>query len=184
MATRNDPKRNKVVAKVVEATRKLDDPSLDPHILFDRASNDELERYTPEMLALSAVHAKQELTAWDHRTPRITIRDHEGIEIDGAPVSILSITGRDMPFLFDSVMGEVSSTVRDIYLAVHPILLLRGEHDLEHYSPDKHLGTSERVSHIQLHLPHLAAAAADELIKHLKSILKQVHAAVEDWPAM
>jgi len=180
MATRSDPKRNKTIARASEAAKALGEPLLDPHLLFDRASNDDLARYTPEMLALTAVHARKELAAWNGHNPRVTISDSVGVELDGETISILSITGRDMPFLFDSVMGEVTSTVRDVYLAIHPILSA-GENGNAAPAGDKH---AERVSHIEIHLPQLAQPTSDALVERLASILKQVHAAVEDWPAM
>ncbi len=184
MAAGSDPKRNRRISQVEQTAGRMGQPFLDPHALFDRASKDDLARYTPEMLALAAIHAKEELQGWDRKSARVTVRTREGIAVDGEPVSILAITDRNMPFIFDSVMAEVTSTVRDLFLAIHPILLVRSDAPAELHDPRKHGEPSERISHIQIHLPRQTDAAAKALIERLGSVLGQVHAAVQDWPAM
>ncbi|HET7411321.1 MAG TPA: NAD-glutamate dehydrogenase, partial [Pararhizobium sp.] len=184
MTARNDPKRSRKISRVDESVRKLGRPFLDPHILFDRASNDDLTGYSLEMLALTAVHAQSEIDAWNHDAARITIGTKADLEFDGEPLSILAITDRDMPFLFDSVMAEVAASCRDIHLAVHPIILAIKGKALELYTADKRSEPAERISHMQIHLPEQDAAAAAALIRRLKAVLHQVHAAVGDWGAM
>jgi glutamate dehydrogenase len=102
MASRTNPKRE----KQIEAARKIaaatGETHLDPEILFGRASNDDMERYSPEMLALAAVHAARELAAWSGASPRVNIEQVANIDPDGMPVSILSITDHNMPFLYES----------------------------------------------------------------------------------
>ena len=184
MANKSDPRRSKRIAKAVEAARQTGQPFLDPYALFDRASNDDLARYTPQMLALAAIHAQEELSAWNRDTARITIRTREGLEVDGEPLSILAITDSNMPFIFDSVMAEVTSTFRDLHFAIHPILLLRENAPAELHTAEKQSDPSERISHIQVHLPRQTDAEMEDLIRRLKSVLDQVHATVRDWPAM
>lgn len=63
MAPKTNPKREKQIEaarKIAAATGKA---HLDPEILFGRASNDDMELYSPEMLALAAAHAAKELAA-------------------------------------------------------------------------------------------------------------------------
>ncbi|MGG2478521.1 hypothetical protein ACNVD4_24370, partial [Rhizobium sp. BR5] len=47
----------------------------------------------------------------------ISISQAEGVAPRDVPVTILTIIGRNMPFLYDSVMGEVTNTYRGLYLA-------------------------------------------------------------------
>ena len=54
MAARNNPKREKQIESARKIAAATGEAHLDPEILFGRASNDDLELYTPEMLALSA----------------------------------------------------------------------------------------------------------------------------------
>ena len=52
--------------------------------------------------------------------PVISVETVDGIAPNGGDVSVLSVTDRNMPFLYDSIMGEVTSTHRDILLADAP----------------------------------------------------------------
>ncbi|NTG88325.1 NAD-glutamate dehydrogenase [Rhizobium rhizogenes] len=184
MASRTNPKRE----KQIEAARKIaaatGEPHLDPEILFGRASNDDMERYSPEMLALAAVHAAKELAAWSGTSPRVSIEQVTDIDPDGVPVSILSITDHNMPFLYESVMGEVTSSYRDLHMAVHPILVIEKGKQPSLYSADHPSDPAHRVSHIQLHLAPLTAAQATDLIKRVQTVLDQTHLTVSDWKSM
>ncbi|MDL2399756.1 NAD-glutamate dehydrogenase [Rhizobium mayense] len=184
MASRTNPKRE----KQIEAARKIaaatGEAHLDPEILFGRASNDDLERYSPEMLALASVHAARELAAWSGTSPRVSIEQIANIDPDGVPVSILSITDHNMPFLYESSMGEVTSTYRDLYMAVHPILVVEDGKQPALYSADQPSDPSHRVSHIQLHLSPLTGAQTADLIKRVQTVLDQTHLTVSDWKPM
>src|SRR5690242_9973310 len=134
MAARNNPKREKQIESARKIAAATGEPHLDPEILFGRASGDDLELYTPEMLALSAVHSAAEIAAWSGKTPRVSIDTVADVTPDGIAVSILSVTDHNKPFLYESVMGEVTSTYRDICMAVHPILILEDGKAPELYS--------------------------------------------------
>ncbi len=184
MAPKTNPKRE----KQIEAARKIaaatGEAYLEPEILFGRASNDDMELYSPEMLALAAVHAGRELAAWNGTSPRVSIEQVANIEPDGVAVSILSITDHNMPFLYESVMGEVTSSYRDLYMAVHPILVVESGRQPILYSADHPSDPAHRVSHIQLHLSPLTAAQAADLTKRVQAVLDQTHLAVSDWKPM
>ncbi|MDK4713719.1 NAD-glutamate dehydrogenase [Rhizobium sp. CNPSo 4039] len=184
MAPKTNPKRE----KQIEAARKIaaaaGEAHLDPEILFGRASNDDMELYSPEMLALAATHAAKELAAWSGTSPRVSIEQVAGIEPDGVAVSILSITDHNMPFLYESIMGEVTSSYRDLYMAIHPILVVEKGKQPSLYSADQPSDPAHRVSHIQLHLSPLTTAQATDLTKRIQTVLDQTHLAVSDWKPM
>ncbi|NTJ08963.1 NAD-glutamate dehydrogenase [Rhizobium lusitanum] len=184
MASRTNPKREKQLEAVRKIAATTGKAHLDPEILFGRASNDDMEHYSPEMLAHAAVHAARELAAWNGTSPRVNIEQVANIEPDGVAVSILSITDHNMPFLYESIMGEVSSTYRDLYMAVHPILVIEEGKQPSLYSADQLSNPAHRVSHIQLHLSPLTAAQATDLIKRLQAVLDQTHLTVSDWKPM
>ncbi|MBW9056044.1 NAD-glutamate dehydrogenase [Rhizobium mesosinicum] len=184
MAVRNNPKREKQIESARKIAAATGEPHLDPEILFGRASGDDLELYTPEMLALSAVHSAAELAMWDRKTPRVSIDTVTDVTPGGVAVSILSVTDHNKPFLYESVMGEVTSTHRDISMAVHPILILEDGKIPELYSADVASDPAKRVSHIQLHISPLSPSQAADLIKRIKSVLEQVELAVSDWKPM
>ncbi|MFK0165993.1 NAD-glutamate dehydrogenase [Rhizobium sp. NPDC090279] len=184
MAPKTNPKRE----KQIEAARKIaaaaGEAHLDPEILFGRASNDDMELYSPEMLALAATHAAQELAGWSGISPRVSIAQVAKIEPDGVAVSILSITDHNMPFLYESIMGEVTSSYRDLYMAVHPILVIEKGKQPSLYSADQPSDPAHRVSHIQLHLSPLTTAQATDLTKRVQTVLDQTHLTVSDWKPM
>jgi glutamate dehydrogenase len=184
MGARNNPKRDKLVENARKVALAAESRHLDPGLLFGHASNDDLETYTAEMLAHAAIHAAGELDAWDGETARVTVASVEHVEPEGIPVSVLSVTDRNMPFLYDSVMGEVTSTNRDIFLAVHPILTRRDDGAFGPFMPDEGDDKARAVSHIQLHLAPVTPAQAEDLVRRVEGVLAQVHVAISDWQPM
>ena len=177
-------KREKYIDAARQAANESGSRTLDPAILFSRASKDDLERYDGGMLALTAAHARQEIEAWDGKSPRVTVATPAGLALKGEPVSVLCVTAHDQPFLYDSVMGEVTSTYRDIYLAIHPILVIDGKAEPKLFAPDDDSTPQQRVSHIEIHLPQLAPGEAALIVERIRAVLDQVHLAVSDWPHM
>ena len=173
--------------KRIDSARKIaaaGGDTLDPEILFRDASQDDLEHYSPEMIALTAAHAQAEIARWDGGKPRVSIQALPGVEPAGARVSAIAITETNMPFLYDSIMAEVTSTHRDIHLAVHPILVAEPGQPLALFDPDRPGDPARRISHIQIHLSELAPAEAEALQARIGEVLDQVHQAVQDWPKM
>ncbi|MHA7971128.1 NAD-glutamate dehydrogenase [Rhizobium sp. CAU 1783] len=157
---------------------------IDPGILFGRASNDDLDLYTPEMLAFSAVRAAQDLAAWDGEQPCITIEPIADVTPDGVPVSVLSVVDRNKSFLYDSVMGEVTSLYRDIFMAVHPILARTEEGEVSLSTPEHEVEGAVRVSYMQIHIAPLTADQATALKASLALVLAQVQMTSADWKPM
>lgn len=184
MAARQNPKREKLIEKARKIATGDKAEHLDPLILFGRASNDDLEAYTPEMLELSTAHAARRLKAWTRMRPDITIEQITGVEPVGVPVSVLTVIDRNMPFLFDSVMGEVTGTHRDLYMAVHPILLMAPGKEPVLRSNEAPGDPSHHVSLIQIHIAPLSQEQAASLAERIRHVLEQVHLAITDWKPM
>ena len=145
MGARTNVKREKHIEAAKAAAAALGAKTLNPDILFGRASKDDLEHYSGEMRAVAAAHAMAEIEAWDGTEPRVTVTTLAGVTPQSQPVSVLSVTDRNQPFLYDSVMGEVTSTHRDIHLAVHPILVVRPGQPITLFDPDGESQPDERV---------------------------------------
>lgn len=184
MGARNNPRRDKLIENARKVALASESRHLDPGLLFGHASNDDLEAYTPEMLSQSGIHAATELDAWNGTVARVSVSAVEHVEPHGIAVSVLSVTDRNMPFLYDSVMGEVTSTYRDIFLAVHPILMKREDGGFMPFVPEDGHENADAISHIQLHLAPLGAAQAAELVRRVEIVLGQVHVAIADWKPM
>ncbi|OHZ43431.1 NAD-glutamate dehydrogenase [Agrobacterium vitis] len=154
---------------------------IDPGALFGRASDDDLQHYDAAMLRAAALRASQDLQDWQGKGAQVRIAPVEGIAADGASLSVLSIVDRNKPFLYDSVMGEVTSQFRDIHLTIHPILVqAEGRWALA----DTQTETSDRVSYIQLHLAPLNEDQAKGLAERLQSVVAQVGTVASDWQPM
>lgn len=184
MTSTHDDAVAEILKDVKKAAADIEAPTVDPDILFSGASADDLSQYTPEALALIAVKSEEEIRAWDGKTPRISLLEPENVESDGRPVSILCITTGNKPFLYDSVMGEVTSQVREVLLTAHPILYVRNGEPLKPYRPGIDRSKENTVSHIQLHMPRLGEKAGEGLVERIQFVLGQVRSAVQDWKAM
>ena len=101
---------------------------------------------------------------------------------------VVSVINENMPFLFDSVMGEINDMSHHVRLVVHPIL------DVKHHGPDFELvdrgaaapaddGTI-RTSVIHVMLEDLTDETARQLEESLAEIIEHVKSAVRDWRAM
>ncbi|MCJ8519847.1 glutamate dehydrogenase [Pseudorhizobium tarimense] len=181
---RQNPKRDKQIENARKVAAQSLKPFLDPSVLFGRASSDDLENYTPEMLASAATHARRCLDEWTRIRSSVTLEPVEGVEPEGVAVHVLTVVDRNMPFLFDSVMGEVTANHRDLTLAVHPILLLEPGQEPVLRTGDHPGDPSHHVSLIQIHLPPLSASEADNLVARVHYVLDQVHLAITDWRPM
>ncbi|TWF46596.1 NAD-glutamate dehydrogenase [Neorhizobium alkalisoli] len=184
MAGRQNPKREKQIESARKIAADSSKPYLDPYILFGRASSDDLENYTPEMLALSAQHAAARLTAWSRIKADINVEQLPDVAPNGVPVSVLTIIDRNMPFLFDSIMGEVTSAHRDLTMAVHPILFLEPGKDPVLHSNQQPGNPAYYVSLIQIHFPLLSEEQSEALVTRIRAVLDQVHLAITDWSSM
>lgn len=93
-----------------------------------------------------------------------------------------------MPFLLDSVMGELNDHVSQIFMVVHPVFDIEREKDgltilgeASQLAPAKGV---ERVSLVQIHLPALDKQTKANLTAAIKRVLGQVRSAVSDWKPM
>jgi len=138
--------------------------------LYEDASADELGDLSLADLAALA----HDFWIWraergsDERLARI----RRGIGAGGRQIDrdILEIVGPDMPFLVDSVMGELADQGVAALAMFHPIApALKGE---------------GRDSLIQIHLPRLSAQRAKALQEGVNATLSDVGDAVKDFHAM
>ncbi|KQR79328.1 NAD-glutamate dehydrogenase [Rhizobium sp. Leaf341] len=184
MGTRHHPKKTRLISDIEQMAERLGESFLSPAVLFGRASPDDMAASQAGMLAAAAVHAYSEIKARRRDTSRVTVTDLQGDTSGGTAVSVLCVTDRNMPFLYDSVMGEVTSRHRDLLLAVHPILVVSEGSEPILFDPEEASDPADRVSHIQIHLRHLSPEEAKALIGAVETVLTQVHQAVGDWEPM
>src|SRR5580692_9163934 len=149
--------------------------------LLGSAVPDDLQRYGPDELAAIAERSWSLLAVRKAGAPEISF--------EAAPVTrtvaVLDIINDDMPFLLDSVVGELNQRGLDIRLLVHPVFAV--ERDAAGMltafkGAAKDGGRHESFIHI--HVEGVDAARRDEIVRALGDLLAQVRVAVQDWRPM
>jgi len=103
--------------------------------------------------------------------------------------SVVEIVTDDMPFLVDSVTGELNRTGTTVHLAVHPVVRVRrdGRGRLVDILgvEDGEVAGAQTESVMQFHFDrHSDAAALADIGDRLRSVVADVRVSVEDWQAM
>ena len=102
--------------------------------------------------------------------------------------TLIEISNDDMPFLVDSVMGEIQARGHDVRLALHPIFKTARNADRQLTAilgpADQNWADGNQESLIIVHLAAMTPAAGEELGRALSDILGEVRVAVADWKAM
>jgi len=158
--------------------------------LFARGAPEDLVRYEARDLATLAEDAWRFLKQRRPGTPKVRCDARGGPP--GAErikaISIIEIVNDNMPFLLDSVMGELTERGIEVHLVVHPILTIerdtggmlvgfRGE------APAN--GTALRESFIHIHIERIDdAQRRAEIVQAIEQVLADVRLCVDDWRPM
>jgi glutamate dehydrogenase len=150
--------------------------------MFGHAVPDDLERYQPAELAGIAEHAWSFLLQRKPDTPKIVFAPA------GArpAIAVLEILNDNMPFLVDSVVGELNERGADIRLLVHPVFAVeRNEAGNLIAFKGTHKSAGARESFIHIHIEGMEDAAPRADIVHaLEEVLADVRVCVQDWRSM
>jgi glutamate dehydrogenase len=150
--------------------------------LFGLAAPEDLECYTAAELAGIAERSWSFLAERKPGAPKIRFEP-------AAPKrgeSVLEIVNDDMPFLVDSVVGEINQYGLDIRLFVHPVFAVERNDAgaLIGFQAAPSVG-GRRESFIQLHVEGTQdAAQRAEIVEALGAILADVRVSVDDWQPM
>src|ERR1035437_245614 len=100
-------------------------------------------------------------------------------------VSVIEIVNDDMPFLVDSVMGEIGESRLNVQLVAHPVFGVRrdGAKLVALGAADAAASARERFIHIHLE-PIADEAARADIVRALAGVLGEVRLAVQDWRTM
>jgi len=103
--------------------------------------------------------------------------------------TIVELVNDNMPFLVQSVMGELREAGLDIRLVLHPIFAQRsgkkGAKTVVRADDGSAAEDASRVSCIQVHTKRInSAETRAELEDKLNSLLHEIRVAVEDWGGM
>jgi glutamate dehydrogenase len=168
--------------------RRADIPASFVTTLFGRALPDDLARYRPEDIVRLTEAAWSWLAERQPGAPNIRLAAPSTAASDPlADVSVLEIVNDDMPFLVDSVMGELTDFGLEIRLVVHPVFnVLRDSSGRLTALPDAlPAGTALRESFIHIHVERIDdEARRNELLALLAQVLAEVRVCVQDWRLM
>src|SRR5690606_27039157 len=155
---------------------------------FGRAAEEDVAAYEPRMLDRAASLAGQAIARHRKGESVIAIDRDAGILRRGRPVTVVTVVNDNMPFLFGSVIGEITETAGDPVLVIHPVIgVRRGDGGVEELFTEAVMARdrkADRVSVSQVHLRALAAEAAVDLEERLRKVVRQERAAVDDWKPM
>ncbi|MER9892006.1 NAD-glutamate dehydrogenase [Mesorhizobium sp. M0119] len=119
----------------------------------------------------------------------VAIDVDSGVVRQGRPMTVITVVNDNMPFLFDSVLGEITESAGEPLLVTHPVIVVRhGKNGVEEilgdggYAKGDH--SHDRLSVIHVHIGRLSAEQAEGLAARLTKLLGQVRAAVIDWKPM
>ena len=150
--------------------------------LYAYAAADDLERYTAEEIAAIGEDAWSFLLERNPGAPKIGFTP--------APltpgITVLNILNDDMPFLVDSVLGELTERGLDIRLLAHPVFSIERDASgrLVHFGSARK-GDGQRESFIHIHAANIEDAGAQaEIARALEGVLADVRISVQDWQAM
>src|SRR5215831_19499709 len=160
--------------------------------LFAYAVPEDLMRYGARELAELAADAWAFLAVRKTGTPNIRFASADASGVLPSPlpstVSVLEVVNDDMPFLVDSVMGELNQRGLEISLVLHPIFTVERDRDgrLVAFKGVQPPGSGAlRESFIHIHTERIdAAAKRAEVVEALSKVLRDVRLAVEDWRPM
>ncbi len=161
-------------------------------LLYAGGTPEELNQYEREELAEVALSAfsfinKRKVGQPKVRisNPEITARSEYGLE---APISAIEIVNDNMPFLVDSVMGELQERGLAVHLALHPILNVKRNKSGRLSGPvvgGEGEPGSARESLIEIHVDRIDRdSERQEIVEALERVLTDVRLVVSDWKQM
>jgi glutamate dehydrogenase len=170
--------------------RRGDLPESFPAQLFARAAPEDVLRYEPREVAALAEDAWQFLKERAPATTKVRLRSPaspSGTERTKT-LSILEIVNDNMPFLLDSILGELTEQGIDVRLVAHPVFAIERDtagNLLGFRGEAAASGTAQRESFVHIHTDRIGdEARRAEIVRALEQALADVRVCVADWRAM
>ena len=153
--------------------------------VYGRSVPEDLVRYGADDLSALAEHAYEFMLEREPGTSKVHC---ETVPLTASGehkfVTLIEIVNDDMPFLVDSVMGEIADRRLDVRLVTHPMFGVRRD-GKKLTGLDAPNSGSKRESFISIHLAPIADdAVREELVRAMQVVLGEVRLAVQDWRAM
>lgn len=154
-------------------------------LLLSRASAEDIAGYDEDMLQKAAALAHETVLGHRKGESLVSIATDSGVERGGRPVTVITLVNDNMPFLFDSVMGEIGEGGVELLFVTHPVMAVaHSEEGANVIVGDSARAQGDRLSVIQVHVPPMTREDAEALRARLSQVLSHVRAAVLDWKPM
>jgi glutamate dehydrogenase len=173
-------------AGIALAARRSDIPAGFVAQLYGHAVPEDVARYAADDLAAIAERAYDFIATRAAGTPKVRC-DNVKLTTTGEQksISIIEVVNDDMPFLVDSVMGEISDRRLDVRLVAHPVFGVRREAGKLAALGPADAADSKRESFIHIHVEAIEdEAARANLVVAIEDLLREVQLAVQDWRPM
>jgi glutamate dehydrogenase len=174
-------------ATKIAAAKKLPADFVDA--LFGAASPEDLAPYSAEEIASLAEQSYAHLSA--RAQGKADIRIYNPAPSSGRDglggITVVEIENDDMPFLLDSISGELSGQGLRIRLAAHPIFSIErdeGGKITEWRGLAKDGKKKRRESFIHIHADRVDEQRHSQIADALRATLEDVRLCVADWPKM
>jgi glutamate dehydrogenase len=143
--------------------------------------------YDPAALDAAAELARAALLHHRKGHSIVSVAADSGIRREGRIVSVITLVNDDMPFLFDSIAGEVTASCGAPYLVAHPVFAVKhgaGGVETVRGLAERRETEFDRISVMQFHVRRMDDEAAEALQERLSTLLTQLRQAVTGWRAM
>jgi glutamate dehydrogenase len=158
--------------------------------MFGRAAPEDLARYEPRELAALAEEAWQFLQQRSPDTAKVRMQSRQGVGGSDhiRTISVLEIANDNMPFLVDSIMGELTEQGVEVLLVAHPVFAVERDAggNLIGFSGDgSPSGAAQRESFIHIHTERVEdEARRAAVVQAIERTLADVRVSVQDWRPM
>jgi len=158
--------------------------------LFARAVPEDLMRYDAREIASLAAESWELFAPRKPGMPRVRLTSPKPIASNERlnAISVLEVVNDDMPFLVDSVMGELADRGIDVQLVLHPIFTVERDPEgrLLAFATARVAAPGQaRESFIHVHLARIDdETRRNEIVAAIGAALADVRLSVQDWRAM
>ncbi len=157
-------------------------------LFFSRSDDSDFEGYSDESLAAIVLSAWQFVSSRKAGAHKVKVENPKSLKTAHGEITLIEILNDDMPFLVDSIMGEIQERGLTVHLVSHPVFSIkRSRNAVAELTGAMEDGAADasRESYIQIHLESIdRPSVREELKQALASILNSVRTVVDDWKAM
>ena len=177
------------MADIILRARRGDIPHAFIGKLFSSVAAEDLATYEAKELAELAEAAWGFLQERPVGQPKVRIENRPSAAGGGlAQITVIEIVNDDMPFLLDSVLGELTEQGVEVRLVAHPIVNVErdGAGALQSFGRERGDGkTAGRESLVHIHVARIEdEARRAALSASLQGVLHEVRLSVQDWRPM